>query len=49
MTDHCHFSRELESSYPLHCPASGKVCMQWIEYQPLDPADTHSEGQHNTV
>lgn len=49
MTDHCHVSWELKSSYPLDCPARGKVCIHQIEYQPLDPIDTHSKGQHDTV
>lgn len=49
MTDHCLSSWELESSYPLDCRASGKVSICWIKYQPLDPADTHFEGQHDTV
>lgn len=25
MTDRSHFSREIKSSYPLDCPASGKT------------------------
>lgn len=49
MTAHRHFSRELESSYLLDWPTSGKLCISLIEYRPLDPADTHSESQHDTV
>lgn len=49
MTDLSHFPWEGKSSYPLDCPASGNMRMHWIEYRPLEPADTHSEGQRDTV